>query len=400
MCASRIGGAAGPNGPGKYSLRLSAFCFRFFSFFPVRSSPFVMPGLDPGIHAETKLAQRFPPSVRQLRVSMDHRHRCPKDAVLRTAMPGGDDFREWLAIARMLKNASRERFVIASAAKQSSPRFGPGLLRRGACHRAGHFGPDPLAPRNDEDIPRERHPHAQNENSKAFFGAEICRALRSGKGATAKALLRRVRIVAELPSWDLLEKPGLPRRSRRLSWQSGSARVRAAACAMASAAGDSHRDAAQYRRTRACGASMHADRFLCKARQTMMRAGGVSEPPALPLIARDDLALAAMDDRIFRKCRRAPAKEALWPAAGKRAAGKGGGGGPPRGRGCNQERAESREHFGERAAVFRKQQRQAERGAPRPPFGGDLAGIGTAKERQRQGGIGMFERDREHMRRL
>ncbi|MFZ0237267.1 MAG: hypothetical protein WAL37_07855, partial [Xanthobacteraceae bacterium] len=25
-----------------------------------------------------------------------------------------------------------------------------GLLRRGACHRAGHFGPDPLAPRNDE----------------------------------------------------------------------------------------------------------------------------------------------------------------------------------------------------------------------------------------------------------
>src|SRR5215831_7830554 len=150
-----------------------------FSF--VRSVlSFVMPGLDPGIHAETKLAQRFPPSVRQLRVSMDHRHRCPKDAVLRTAMPGGDGFREWLAIARMLKNASRERFVIASAAKQSSPRFGPGLLRRGACHRAGHFGPDPLAPRNDEDIPRERHPHAQNENSKAFFGAEICRALRSG----------------------------------------------------------------------------------------------------------------------------------------------------------------------------------------------------------------------------
>jgi hypothetical protein len=22
------------------------------------------------------------------------------------------------------------------------------LLRRGACHRAGHFGPDPLAPRD------------------------------------------------------------------------------------------------------------------------------------------------------------------------------------------------------------------------------------------------------------
>jgi hypothetical protein len=41
-------------------------------------------------------------------------------------------------------------FVIASGAKQSRRRLSSGLLRRGACHRAGHFGPDPLAPRNDE----------------------------------------------------------------------------------------------------------------------------------------------------------------------------------------------------------------------------------------------------------
>ena len=40
--------------------------------------------------------------------------------------------------------------VIASEAKQSSVAARSGLLRRGACHRAGHFGPDPLAPRNDE----------------------------------------------------------------------------------------------------------------------------------------------------------------------------------------------------------------------------------------------------------
>src|ERR1700753_3705605 len=40
--------------------------------------------------------------------------------------------------------------VIASAAKQYSSCRGAGLLRRGACHRAGHYGPDPLAPRNDE----------------------------------------------------------------------------------------------------------------------------------------------------------------------------------------------------------------------------------------------------------
>jgi hypothetical protein len=45
------------------ALRLSAFRFRifvffFFSFFPVRPS-FVMPGLDPGIHAEVTLTKRF-----------------------------------------------------------------------------------------------------------------------------------------------------------------------------------------------------------------------------------------------------------------------------------------------------------------------------------------------------
>src|SRR5215469_14730229 len=138
---------------------------------------------------------------------------------------------------------------------------------------------------------RERHPHAQNENSKAFFGAETRSALRSGKSMTAKALLRRVRVVAELPSRHLLEKPGLSRRSRRLSWQSGSVRVSAAACATANAAGDSFGDAAQYRRTQARDAPMHADRLLCNARQAMMRAGEASEYPALPLIARDIVGL-------------------------------------------------------------------------------------------------------------
>jgi hypothetical protein len=49
-------------------------------------------------------------------------------------------------------------FVIASEAKQS--RGNPGnaieseppswIASSRSCHRAGHFGPDPLAPRNDE----------------------------------------------------------------------------------------------------------------------------------------------------------------------------------------------------------------------------------------------------------
>jgi hypothetical protein len=48
------GGAAGPDGSGKLSLRLSAFCFRFFL-----SVPFVILGLDPGIHAAVKLPSAY-----------------------------------------------------------------------------------------------------------------------------------------------------------------------------------------------------------------------------------------------------------------------------------------------------------------------------------------------------
>ena len=48
--------------------------------------------------------------------------------------------------------APRERVCssLRAVAKQSTSVAQHGLLRRGACHRAGHFGPDPLAPRNDE----------------------------------------------------------------------------------------------------------------------------------------------------------------------------------------------------------------------------------------------------------
>jgi hypothetical protein len=43
-------------------------------------------------------------------------------------------------LSSLRASAKQSRFLVLSA----------GLLRRGACHRAGHFGPDPLAPRNDE----------------------------------------------------------------------------------------------------------------------------------------------------------------------------------------------------------------------------------------------------------
>ncbi len=54
------------------------------------------------------------------------------------------------SVARMERQRNPGLSVIASKAKQSSPAAKTGLLRRGACHRAGHFGPDPLAPRNDD----------------------------------------------------------------------------------------------------------------------------------------------------------------------------------------------------------------------------------------------------------
>ncbi len=38
-----------------------------------RSFPFVIAGLDPAIHAEVTLAQRFPPALCMRRFSMDHR---------------------------------------------------------------------------------------------------------------------------------------------------------------------------------------------------------------------------------------------------------------------------------------------------------------------------------------
>jgi hypothetical protein len=52
--------------------------------------------------------------------------------------------------------------------KQSRAAFQPGLLR-GACHRAGHFGPDPLA-HNDEiqlvRAIRPRHPQSRHSHER------------------------------------------------------------------------------------------------------------------------------------------------------------------------------------------------------------------------------------------
>jgi hypothetical protein len=86
-CAPRMGARPCPSGTAEEP----CVCRRFASeSFPFVLS-FVIAGLDPAIHAEVTLEKRFPPSVCLLQLSMDHRHRRPQDAVLRTAMPGGNE---------------------------------------------------------------------------------------------------------------------------------------------------------------------------------------------------------------------------------------------------------------------------------------------------------------------
>ncbi len=89
--------------------------------------------------------------------------------------------------------AFRFPFFSSLRVKRSNPvrPLGSGLLRRGARHRAGHFGPDPLAPRNDEQIrslfdntralfaPRERDcfiaaPRTRGDGVACVYSAAVC----------------------------------------------------------------------------------------------------------------------------------------------------------------------------------------------------------------------------------
>jgi hypothetical protein len=86
-----------PSGTAEYHLRLSAFRLRHFFVLSCSSLPgkrreapssTKSPGNPCGSHAYEAL----PPAFCMLQLRMDHRQRRPKDAVLRTAKPGGDGF--------------------------------------------------------------------------------------------------------------------------------------------------------------------------------------------------------------------------------------------------------------------------------------------------------------------
>ncbi len=123
-CASRLRrGRARRHGRIR-QLRLSAFRLRIFFVLPFFSSS--CPGIAvrrtaslrspmPGIHAEASLAQALPPAL-------------GRDASAWTtgSKSGGDDFREWLLIARALRRAAR-RILLTQA--RSAKRGGGGRTR-------------------------------------------------------------------------------------------------------------------------------------------------------------------------------------------------------------------------------------------------------------------------------
>jgi hypothetical protein len=80
-----------------------------------------MLGLDPGIHTEPALTNAST-GVRARRISMDHRHRRPKDAVLRTAMSGCDESESAVTVASHSSGAKTRRENSSSLrAKRSNP---------------------------------------------------------------------------------------------------------------------------------------------------------------------------------------------------------------------------------------------------------------------------------------
>jgi hypothetical protein len=139
MCAWRSRRGRGRS-HGRRALRLSAFRLRFlFSF-------------------SSSLPDLIRQSMRQLRwhsastgalargVSMDHRHRRSKNAVLRTAMSGGDEIGDALSIARTLRRAAR---MLRHCECREAVRSNPVCRAVLDCFAA-------FAPRNDEGAQTRR----------------------------------------------------------------------------------------------------------------------------------------------------------------------------------------------------------------------------------------------------
>ena len=103
---------------------------------------------------------------------------------------------------------------------------------------------------------------------------------------------------------------------------------------------------------------------------------------------RDDLVLAAMNDGCNVSSASRPAEQARRPPARDRAATLA----SPCRHG-DPKLPDTRERLAHGAVGVSDQQRQAEHGAPNLPFGDNVVSIGRREHRQRQGRVGVFERD-------
>jgi hypothetical protein len=103
MCASRMEARPCPYGTANDRCVCRRFASEsFFRSFPSPSCP----GLTRASMQKSR-SRSASTGARRLHLSMDHRQRRPKDAVLRTAMSGGDESEQWRGIARALTRAAR-----------------------------------------------------------------------------------------------------------------------------------------------------------------------------------------------------------------------------------------------------------------------------------------------------
>ena len=133
--------------PRQKSLASVGVSLPTFAFVLTRSPvfPFVMPGLDPGIHVESTPAQRTPPALAGGSSAWTTGIGVRRTPFCERLCPVVTSQRPWLAMARALRCAARTRFRASLRAQRSNPVSGAAL----DCFVA-------FAPRNDEGAAMRR----------------------------------------------------------------------------------------------------------------------------------------------------------------------------------------------------------------------------------------------------
>ena len=161
-----LGGSPKLRGPRQKSLASVRVSLPTFAFVLTRSPvfPFVMPGLDPGIHVKSTPAQRTPPALAGGSSAWTTGIGVRRTPFCERLCPVVTSQRPWLAMARALRCAARTRFRASLRAQRSNPVSGAAL----DCFVA-------FAPRNDEGA-------AMRRENEIFSPPAHVRAARGGEG--------------------------------------------------------------------------------------------------------------------------------------------------------------------------------------------------------------------------